>query len=286
MFRRNFVLALGALPLAAVAKPTSGGTNFAALEHDLHGWLGVAAIDNASGRVVGHRMDQRFAMCSTFKAVLAAKVLAQSASAPALLEKRRPLPKERFVSYSPITGKHTDGDMSVAELCAAALQYSDNTAANTLLREVGGPEGLTQFARTLGDQHFRLDRWETALNTALPGDVRDTTTPLAMARTLKKLLLQDGLLAPQQAQLRDWMLGNTTGATRIRAAVPDTWMVADKTGTGDYGCANDIAVIYPPDRAPIVLCIYTRQMKKDADARSDVIAQAARVALQALQQAA
>lgn len=198
---------------------------------------------------------------------------------PGLLDKRVPLPRDRFVNYSPITGKHVGGEMSVADLCAAALQYSDNTAGNALLRELDGPAGLTRYARALGDQSFRLDRWETELNTAIPGDERDTTTPLAMARTLQKLLLLDGLAPRQQDQLRNWMLGNTTGGTRIRAAVPAGWQVADKTGTGDYGSASDIAVIYPPAKAPIVLAIYTRHPAKDAEARSDVIAHAARIAL-------
>jgi beta-lactamase class A len=281
--RRTLLLALATLPItAAAADPSLDAADFDKLERDLHGELGVAAIDTASGRVAGHRQDQRFPFCSTFKTVLAAAVLARAARQPGLLEKRLPLPKDRFVAYSPITGKHAGGDMSVAELCAAALQYSDNTAANTLLRDMGGPAALTRYARTLGDADFRLDRWETELNTAIPGDERDTTTPLAMARTLHKLILRDGLPPAQRSRLRDWMLGNTTGDTRIRAAVPAGWQVADKTGTGDYGSANDVAVIYPPGRAPIVLAIYTRQGVKDAEARSDIIAGAARVALAGL----
>lgn len=281
--RRALLLALAALPLTSAAGgPRPATTEFAALEQDLNGELGVAAIDSASGRTVGHRQDQHFPLCSTFKTVLAAAILARADATPALLDKRLPLPKDRFVSYSPITGKHVDGEMSVAELCAAALQYSDNTAGNTLLRELGGPAALTRYARTLGDAGFRLDRWETELNSAIPDDQRDTTTPLAMARTLQKLLLRDGLPAAQRNRLRDWMLGNTTGGTRIRAAVPGGWQVADKTGTGDYGSANDVAVVYPPDRAPIVIAIYTRQMAKDAEARSDIIERAARMALGAL----
>lgn len=146
---------------------------------------------------------------------------------------------------------------------------------------MGGPAGLTRYARALGDERFRLDRWETELNTAIPGDERDTTTPMAMARTLQKLLLLDGLPQAGQTLLREWMLGNTTGDTRIRAGVPDGWRVADKTGTGSYGSANDIAVIYPSGRAPIVLAIYTRQWEKDAKARNDIVAQVTRVALKA-----
>jgi beta-lactamase class A len=280
--RRKVLLSLASLPFAAIAAPRATNADLAALEPELHGELGVAAIDSATGRVIGHRQDQCFPMCSTFKAVLAAAILARAEGEPGLLDKRLPLPKDRFVDYSPVTSKHAGDGMSVAELCAAALQYSDNTAGNALLRELGGPAELTRYARALGDHRFRLDRWETELNTAIPGDERDTTTPLAIARTLQKLLLLDGLPPARQNQLRDWMLGNTTGSSRIRAAVPAGWRVADKTGTGAYGSANDIAVIYPPDKGPIVLAIYTRQPAKDADPRSDIIVRAARIALDAL----
>lgn len=280
--RRHLLLALASLPLAATARAPDHHPEFTALERALNGEIGVAAIDGASGRAIGYRQDRRFPMCSTFKTVLAAAMLARADAVPPLLDKRLALPKESFVSYSPITGKHAGDAMSVAELCAAALQYSDNTAANTLMRELGGPSALTQYARALGDEHFRLDRWETELNSAIPGDERDTTTPSAMAQTLRKLLLQDGLAPSRQSQLREWMLGNTTGDSRIRAAVPAGWRVADKTGTGSYASASDIAVIYPPDRAPIVLAIYTRQPARDAEARSDIIAQAAKAALGAL----
>ena len=277
--RRHLIFALAAMPCVALAKPLAGHTGFALLERSLNGELGVAAIDSATGRTVGYRQDQRFPMCSTFKAVLAGAILARTVQIPGLLDKALALPKDRFVEYSPITGKHVDGEMSVAQLCAAALQYSDNTAGNALLRELGGPDQLSHYARGLGDARFRLDRWETELNSAVPGDERDTTTPLAMARTLQKLLVLDGLPQAPQAQLRDWMLGNTTGAERIRAGVPAGWQVADKTGTGSYGSANDIAVVYPPGRAPVILAVYTRQRTKDAEARSDIIAKAARIAL-------
>lgn len=281
MSRRHLMFALASFPFAVAAAPATGRADFAAVERELKGELGVAAIDTATGRSIGYRQDQRFPMCSTFKVVLAAAVLAREASEPGLLDRRLSLPKSVFVDWSPITGKHVDSELTVAQLCAATLQYSDNTAANVLLREVGGPAGLTRHARAVGDEHFRLDRWETELNTATPGDERDTTTPLAMARTLQKLLLLDGLPPAGRNTLRDWMLGNTTGAARIRAGVPAGWQVADKTGTGSYGSANDIAVIYPPGKAPIVLAIYTRLSEKNASARNDIIVQAAKIAVSA-----
>lgn len=280
--RRSLLLALAALPFADALADPAPAPGFAALERELDGEIGVAAIDGASGRSVGHRQERRFPLCSTFKVVLAAALLARAGREPGLLDKRLRLPKKDFVSYSPVTGTHVDGEMSVAALCATALQYSDNTAGNALLREFGGPAELTRYARSLGDTRFRLDRWETALNSALPGDERDTTTPLAMAHTLRRLLLLDGLAPAGQARLLDWMLGNTTGGTRIRAGVPAGWRVADKTGTGDYGSANDVGVVYPPGRPPIVLAIYTRRPVKDAEARSDIVARAAAIALRAL----
>jgi beta-lactamase class A len=167
--------------------------------------------------------------------------------------------------------------MTVAGLCAAALQYSDNTAANLLIRMAGGPQAVTAFARSIGDGEFRLDRWEAELNTAIPGDVRDTSTPGAMGRSLQRLVLGDALASPQREQLRDWLYGNTTGAARIKAGIPADWKIGDKTGSGDYGTANDIAVVWPPGSAPVVVAIYTTQARQDAKPRDDVISSAAKI---------
>ncbi len=167
--------------------------------------------------------------------------------------------------------------MTVAALCAAAIQYSDNTASNLLMKILGGPEAITTFARSLGDRQLRLDRWETALNSSIPGDRRDTSTPNAMGLSLQRLALGDALEPHLQLQLQVWLQGNTTGAARIRAGVPADWQVGDKTGTGDYGTANDLAVLWPPRRAPVVVAIYTTQGDKDAKARNDVVALAARI---------
>jgi beta-lactamase class A len=279
--RRTLLLAAATAhiyPAFAVAAANSDD-GFAAVERGLKGRLGVAIIDTATGKTGGHRLDERFPLCSTFKAILAAQALARDAREPGFIERRLRFAKADLVSHSPVTGKHVDDGMTVADLCAATVQYSDNTAANVLMKELGGPAGLTAFARGLGDAAFRIDRWETELNTAIPGDERDTTTPLAMARTLQKLVIGDALPAPQRQRLKDWLLGNTTGAERIRAAVPAGWQVGDKTGTGAYGVTNDIGIVFPPGRAPLVVVIFTHQPDKDADSRSDVVAAAARVAL-------
>jgi len=247
----------------------------AQLERSLDGRLGLFALDTGSGRALAHRADERFPLCSTFKVVAAAGVLAQSAQVPGLLARRIAYPRSDLVSYSPVTEKHAGPGMTVAELCAAGLQHSDNTAGNLMIGLLGGPEGVTAYARSLGDTAFRLDRRETALNSALPGDVRDTTTPRAMAGTLQRLVLGDALPAPEREQLRQWLLGNTTGRARIQAGIPADWRIGDKTGGGDYGTANDIAVLWPPGRAPVVLALYSAQPRQEAAARNDVLAGAA-----------
>ncbi|RZT09853.1 beta-lactamase class A [Duganella sp. CF402] len=285
--RRALMLALVSTPLARAADlldhapaaaPQTPAALLAGLEKEYGGRLGVAALNTADGRQVLHRADERFPFCSTFKMMLSAAILSRE---PALLKKRIKYHKSDLVSYSPVTSKHVADGMTVAELCEATLQISDNAAANLLMKQIGGPAAVTAFARSIGDTEFRQERWETALNTALPGDVRDTTTPLAMAKSLQKLVLGEALPAAARKQLKDWMLGNTTGATRIRAGVPAGWPVADKTGSGDYGTVNDIAVIWPPGKAPIVLAVYTTQPNKDDKTRPEIHGEAAKIVIEA-----
>jgi len=281
--RRSLLLAAAALPLS-LALPCSAAeaqaaarTRLEKLEAGFGGRIGLFALNTADGARLTHRADERFPFCSTFKVMVASAILTRSVEAPGLLQQRVRYRQSDLVTYSPITQKHVADGMTVADLCAAALQYSDNTAANLLIRMVGGPQAVTAFARSIGDSEFRLDRWETELNTAIPGDVRDTTTPEAMGLSLQRLLLGDTLARTQREQLRDWMYGNTTGAARIRAGMPSDWKIGDKTGTGDYGSANDVAVLWPPERAPVVVVIYTTQGRQDAKPRDDVIAAAAKI---------
>ncbi|AOJ07061.1 PEN family class A beta-lactamase, Bpc-type [Burkholderia mayonis] len=284
--RRSLLAAAVFAPLIGACAPLRGNANgvvaaerqLGELESSFDGRLGFVALDTATGARIAHRADERFPFCSTFKTMLSAAILARSAGDATLLRRRIPYAKRDLVSYSPITEKHVGEGMTVAELCAAMLQYSDNTAANLLIALLGGPQAVTAYARSIGDTTFRLDRRETELNTAIPGDERDTTTPAAMAASVRRLLVGDALGAAQRAQLDTWMLGNTTGGARIRAGVPADWRVADKTGTGDYGTGNDIGVAYPPNRAPIVIVIYTTMRDKNAQARDDVLASAARIA--------
>lgn len=280
--RRTFLLAAAALPFASAwaaarSDAASAHLQLQQLERAFDGRLGLFALNTGNGAQLGYRATERFPVCSTFKVLLAAAILQRSTQTPGLMQQRIQYIKRDLVSYSPISEKHLETGMTVAELCAAAVQYSDNTASNLLMKLLGGPAGVTAYARSIGDAEFRLDRWETDLNTAIPGDPRDTSTPEAMGRSVQRLALGDALQAPQREQLQTWLRGNTTGATRIRAGVPSAWQVGDKTGTGDYGTTNDIAVLWPPQRAPVVVAVYVTQQAQDAKARNDVVASAARI---------
>lgn len=256
----------------------------AALSREAGGRLGVAFLDPATGRRFAFRGGERFPFCSTFKLVLAAAVLRKSQDEPGLLAQPVAYGQGDLLAWAPATRKALEEgrSMTVGDLCAAAIQVSDNTAANLLLDRLGGPKALTAYAHGLGDTAFRLDRREPELNTAVPGDARDTTTPVAMARTVATLVLGDALAAPQRRQLADWLKGNTTGGESIRAGVPAGWTIGDKTGGGAYGTTNDVAVLWPPQGGPLLLAVYFTQPQKDAPARKDVLAAATRLALAGL----
>ncbi|EKN4919558.1 class A beta-lactamase BlaA [Yersinia enterocolitica] len=268
-----------ALPAWANALPASVDKQLAELERNANGRLGVAMINTGNGTKILYRAAQRFPFCSTFKFMLAAAVLDQSQSQPNLLNKHINYHESDLLSYAPITRKNLAHGMTVSELCAATIQYSDNTAANLLIKELGGLAAVNQFARSIGDQMFRLDRWEPDLNTARPNDPRDTTTPAAMAESMNKLVLGDALRPAQRSQLAVWLKGNTTGDATIRAGAPTDWIVGDKTGSGDYGTTNDIAVLWPTKGAPIVLVVYFTQREKDAKPRRDVLASVTKIIL-------
>jgi beta-lactamase class A len=271
--------ALAGLTARAQTEASVLETALADLERDHGGRLGVCALDVGAGRRIGHRADERFALCSTSKFLAAALVLTRVDSGRESLDRRIVYAREKLVTYSPATEKHADAEgMILADICAAALTLSDNTAENLMLESFGGPEALTRFARKLDDDVTRCDRFETALNEAAPGDPRDTTTPAAMCDNLRKVILGDALSAPSRARLTAWMVANTTGDKRLRAGSPAGWRVADKTGTGERAQTNDIAVIWPPGRAPITLAVYYAQSPAPADVRDAVLADAARVA--------
>lgn len=287
--RRTLLLAASVLPLAGACTAWSGAgsqssaeAQLAELERASGGRLGVAGFNTGSGVRLQHRAHERFPLCSTFKLMLAAAVLERSTRDGSLLSRNLSYGKGDLIDHSPITEKHVATGMTVAAMCAATIQYSDNAAANLLLKELGGPATVTAFARGIGDQTFRLDRTETELNTSIPGDPRDTTTPSAMSDSIQRLVLGDALGAAQRDQLKTWLLGNTTSTERFLAGVPAGWKVGDKTGSGSYGSTNDVGVLWPPAGAPIVLSVYLTFPQKDAKGRNDVIASAARIAATAL----
>lgn len=270
--------------MAALARAAEADhiQRLAALEKSAEGRLGVFGWNVTTGTSLEYRADERFPLCSTFKVLLAGALLNADARSEGVLNKRLPINEQELVTYSPITGKHVGQSLSVAELCQAALQYSDNTAANLLIDDAGGTRAVTAYARAIGDSTFRIDRRETALNEATPGDPRDTSTPQAMGRSLHALLLGSALPPKQRSLLKEWMLGNTTGGKRIRAMVPAGWQVADKTGSGNYGTTNDVAVLWSDKGAPICLTVYFTQPAQDAKWRDDVIRAATQIALEAL----
>jgi len=242
------------------------------------GRLGVAALDTATGRRIEHRANERFLMCSTFKFLAAAAVLHQVDEKKDRLSRFVSYTKADLLEYAPVTRQHVgEGGMTLGALCAAALQESDNTAGNLLLAAIGGPQGFTRYARSLGDTKTRLDRLEPELNSGPPGDERDTTTPGAMVNDLRALLLGEALSADSREQLDRWMAGNRTGNEMIRAGVPPDWKVGDKTGRGTRGATNDIAILRPPGRAPILLAVYSVGSEASSTIRLAVIARVARV---------
>ena len=229
----------------------------AEIEKKSGGRLGCAMLDTASGRQIAHRGDERFPMCSTFKFLAAAFVLHRVEHGQEHLDRRLPIEQKDILSYAPVTSKHVGQQgMTISELCEAAITLSDNTAANLLLASFGGPSALTAFLRTTGDSITRLDRTEPTLNEAIPGDPRDTTTPIAMLGNLNRILFGKTLSAASRQMLTDWMIACQTGQTKLRAGVPSDWKTGDKTGSGERGTSNDIAIFWPPHRSPILITTY------------------------------
>jgi len=257
--------------LAAARNP------FAEIEAKIGGRLGVAALDLSSGRSLSYRADERFPMCSTFKAMAVAAVLQRVDSGQEQLDRFVRYGAADLLSYAPVTRAHvTEGGMKLADLCAAAVELSDNTAANLILASIGGPAGWTGCVRALGDRKSRLDRNEPSLNTAVPGDRRDTTTPAAMADDLKATLLDRALSATSRDRLRGWMRASQTGLARLRAGLPADWQVGDKTGTGEHGTANDIAIAWTPNGPVVIACYLTGAEAAAASARESAIADVGR----------
>jgi len=251
------------------------------LEKEYDARLGIYAIDTGTGRTVSYRPDERFAYTSTFKPLAAGALLLKKPLDE--LDKVITFKKEDLVTYSPVTEKHVEKGMTLREISDAAIRYSDNTAGNLLLKELGGPGGLEKVLQEIGDPITKPERYETDLNEAVPGDIRDTSTPKALATTLKAFAVDGVLPAEKQEVLVDWLKRNTTGDELIRAAVPEGWAVGDKTGAGSYGTRNDIAIIWPPNQAPIVMAVLSSRTEQDASYDNALIAKAAKVVLDSLE---
>lgn len=295
MQRRQFTGALGGLMVAGAASAQAqnllgiGATTqtadssavtaqLKALERESGGRLGVAILNTGTGAQYGHRTAERFPLCSTFKLLAAALVLHRVDIGKERLDRQLPIDGAALVSHSPVTGPRADGSMSLAELCEATITVSDNTAANLMLATFGGPKGLTGYMRALGDRMTRLDRTEPALNEATPGDPRDTTTPAAMLGTVQKIVLGNALSDTSRQQMRQWLIASKTSDRRLRALLPPGWQVGDKTGTGAHGTTNDIGVLWPAGRAPLVITVYLTESQKPLEQREAIVAKAGQLA--------
>jgi beta-lactamase class A len=279
MRRRSFLagLAATAAPLRARAEPSAAerlnlaNKRLAEIEAREGGRLGVFVRDTATGATIDHRIDERFPMCSTFKLLAAAAALKRVDEGVERLDRTIAFGPRDLLEYAPIAKAHAaEGAMTLAEACAAAIDWSDNTAANLILQAIGGPAGYTRFARSLGDNVTRLDRNEPSLNEATPGDERDTTSPRAMAEDMQKVLLDDTLSEASRLKLEAWLIDDKVGDKRLRAGLPPSWRIGDKTGSGDNGTANTIAIIRPPDRAPLIATVYYTGSSAPMDARNAI----------------
>lgn len=258
MLGRRFWMggALLALGTRRVRAESGLAAEFARIEAGIGGRLGVAVLGRAG--MAGHRLEERFPLGSTYKLLAAAAALARVDAGQDRLDRRIPFSRAQVVTYSPATGQHADGPgMTLDAICEAAMTLSDNTAGNLLFDLLGGPAGLTTWLRGIGDGVTRLDRMETALNEATPGDPRDTTSPAAMLADLRALLLGEVLAAPSRARLVGWLKANRTGDARLRARLPPGWQAGEKTGTSDHGTSNDVGLLWPPGGgAPVLVAAF------------------------------
>jgi beta-lactamase class A len=280
--RRRAVQTLG-LGLLACRPPETppsldGTARLAELERRCGGRLGVAAWALPGDWRLSYREHERFPMCSTFKLPLAAAVLRRVDEGRESLARFIPYDETALLEYAPVSRERlSQGGMTVQDTCDASVTWSDNTAANLLLETLGGPPGLTSFFRSVGDDVSRLDRTEPMLNTALPNDERDTTTPGSMLGVSRQVLLGSMLREPSRRLLHTWLERSTTGRSRLRAGLPEGWRAGDKTGTGEHGATNDVAIAWQPSGAPLLIAAYSAGSTLPAEQRSQTLADVARI---------
>ncbi|WIW71268.1 class A beta-lactamase [Anaerosinus gibii] len=248
---------------------------FTRLENDHQAKIGVYALDTESNKEVSYHADDRFAYCSTSKVLMVGAVLRQESLEG--IKKTVSYTQKDVLSYAPITSKYVETGMTLEELCVAALRVSDNTAANLLLAHIGGTEGFKMSLRQIGDMVTEPARNEPMLNEAVPEDLRDTSTPHQLAVDFQSYILGDILTSEKKMMLISWMAGNKNTDTLIRAGTPTDWLVADKSGTGGYGTRNDVAIITPPGRKPIILAILTTHNDKELKADDQLVADIAKI---------
>jgi beta-lactamase class A len=293
--RRDIIIGLGGATLAAsanrvgaktVAASVFGGEAFrkaVVAAEPKGGRLGVAVMDTATGARFSARGDERFAFCSTFKFLLAAAVLDRVDRGQDSLDRRVPIAASDLLGNSPVTEKNVGPQgLSVAAMCEAAITRSDNAAANLLLPAVGGPAGLTRYVRNLGDPMFLLDHNEPALNDVKPGQLPNTTTPRAMLGDMDRILLGTALSPGSRTRITGWLEANRTGGKRLRPGVPKDWRVGDKTGTWDAGASNDIAILWPPGREPILVVAFLMAPGASGERRDAALAAVGRAVAEAV----
>jgi beta-lactamase class A len=242
------------------------------IEAELGARVGLAIHDTGSGEIWSHRADERFPMASTFKVLACGALLARADAGQENVGRQVEIRRSDLVTHAPVTQSRVGTTMSLDALCDATMRTSDNTAANKVLDALSGPEAVTRFARSLGDRTTRLDRRETALNEGAPGDPRDTTSPAAMAATLRRLVLGDALSVASRAQLTQWLVANEVGGPLLRAGLPHDWRVGDRTGAGGHGTRGIVAVIWPTGRAPLIAVVYITGATASMDRRNAAIA--------------
>jgi beta-lactamase class A len=277
--RRSFLAALAVTTMShrtraappAEERLSLANKQLADIEAREGGRLGVFVRDTGTGAAIKHRASERFPMCSTFKLLAAAATLKRVDEGAERLDRTIAFGPSDLLDYAPVAKAHVaQGGMTLADLCAAAIDWSDNTAANLILQAIGGPAGFTQFARSLGDNVTRLNRNEPTLTESLPGDERDTTSPAAMAEDMQKVLLGDALSDSSRRQLQSWLINDKVGDKRLRAGLPGSWRIGDKTGSGDRGSTNTIAILWPPERAPIIATVYYTGSSAPMEARNAI----------------
>lgn len=261
-------------PLSALAENQDPLINTVKQEESsLQARIGFAVFDAKDNSMRNYRGNERFPINSTHKVLSCAALLANVDHGHSTLGDKVSFDQSKLVDYSPVTKDRIQPKtMTLGELCAAAVIYSDNTAANLVFDHIGGPQGLTTFLREMNDLVTRSDRTEPTLNEAVPGDLRDTSTPISMSHTIAKLVLGDTLSATSKTQLGQWMKDDKVADALLRSVLPAGWIIGDKTGAGGYGSRSIVAVVWPPKRQPLVISIYITQTKASMARSNQAIA--------------